>query len=381
MRFRVLDGWRGTCALLVALHHFQAQGHFFDVDFVRNSYLFVDFFFVLSGFVITHSVGGRLDGGAVASFVRRRFARLWPLHVVVLAGFVAVEAAKAVLMAAQGFGAQNQPFSGPTSLAALASNLALVHALGIHDGATWNFPSWSISTEFHTYLVFAAVAALAPRRLTLLAAVIAAGSAAVVAIMSKEWLHTIADFGFFRCLFGFFTGTIVYRLHHAVRGVPAVVGRLELPLLAVVAAFIAAADKGPLSLAAPLVFGAAVLLFAFESGPVSRWLTTLPFQRLGTWSYSIYMVHTLLLVVIGRVVNAVEAKTGLTLNVPGTWNGERFRLIDLGNPWLTDVAAGAYLVAVVVTASVTWRLVERPGQRLLSGRLTVKVSSAARHCP
>lgn len=368
MRFQVLDGWRGTCALLVALHHFHAQGHFFAVSFIRNSYLFVDFFFVLSGFVIAHSVGGRLDGAAVGGFVRRRFARLWPLHAVVLAAFVAVEGAKAVLMATQGIAADNPPFSGPTSLPALASNLLLVHSLGLHDGATWNFPSWSISTEFAAYLVFAAVATRAPGRLVPVAATIATASAVMVAALSGEWLHTIADFGAFRCLFGFFTGVLVYRLHGAAGRPPAAIGLVEIPLLAVVWAFVSAADKGPLSMAAPLVFGAAVLVFAFERGPVSRLLAAAPFRRLGTWSYSIYMVHTLLLVVIGRAVNLAEAKTGLTLTMPAAWNGESFRVVVLGGPWLTDAAAAAYLAVVVAVASLTWRMIEVPGQRLLSGR-------------
>lgn len=368
MRFQVLDGWRGTCALLVALHHFHAQGHFFAVPFVRNGYLFVDFFFVLSGFVIAHSVGGRLEGGAVAGFVRRRFARLWPLHAVVLTAFVAVESVKAVLMATQGIAAENPPFSGATSLPALVSNLLLVHSLGLHDGATWNFPSWSISTEFAAYLVFAAVAALAPRRMVAVAAAVAAVSAAVVAALSAEWLHTIADFGVFRCLFGFFTGVLVHRLHDAIGQAPAGLGMAEIPLLALVWAFVSAADKGPLSMAAPLVFGAAVLVFAFERGPVSRLLATVPFQRLGAWSYSIYMVHTLLLVVIGRAVNMVEAKTGLQLTMAATWNGEPFRLTAFGDMWLTDAAAALYLATVVGVASLTWRMVEVPGQRLLSGR-------------
>ena len=52
MRFRALDSWRGIAACLVALYHLDAYSHLFDVPFLRNSYLMVDFFFVLSGFVI-----------------------------------------------------------------------------------------------------------------------------------------------------------------------------------------------------------------------------------------------------------------------------------------------------------------------------------------
>ena len=61
VRFEVLDAWRGIAALLVAVYHFQTMHHAAFLPFVRNSYLFVDFFFVVSGFVIAHAYAGRLE--------------------------------------------------------------------------------------------------------------------------------------------------------------------------------------------------------------------------------------------------------------------------------------------------------------------------------
>lgn len=58
-RFLVLDSWRGICALLVALFHFPTSSIISQSAFVGGSYLFVDFFFVLSGFVIASSYDGR----------------------------------------------------------------------------------------------------------------------------------------------------------------------------------------------------------------------------------------------------------------------------------------------------------------------------------
>jgi peptidoglycan/LPS O-acetylase OafA/YrhL len=51
-RYVVLDSWRGICAILVALFHIPLQWHFQGASFVRGSWLFVDFFFVLSGFAL-----------------------------------------------------------------------------------------------------------------------------------------------------------------------------------------------------------------------------------------------------------------------------------------------------------------------------------------
>jgi peptidoglycan/LPS O-acetylase OafA/YrhL len=59
-RFENLDALRGTCALLVALFHLPANGLLASNALVRHAYLFVDYFFVLSGFVIAFSYGDRL---------------------------------------------------------------------------------------------------------------------------------------------------------------------------------------------------------------------------------------------------------------------------------------------------------------------------------
>src|SRR5665647_1694184 len=123
MHFRVLDSWRGIAALLVALFHLNLYSAIYSLDFVRNAWLLVDFFFVLSGFVITHSYGNRLGTlDDLSMFAFRRFCRLWPLHAVVLLAFVVVESAKAV-MAARGASFYNPPFTGPNSPGTVMMNL------------------------------------------------------------------------------------------------------------------------------------------------------------------------------------------------------------------------------------------------------------------
>jgi peptidoglycan/LPS O-acetylase OafA/YrhL len=88
-RFRALDGLRGVFALAVVTLHCNVYGYFYDLPIVRSAYLAVDFFFVLSGFVISHASMHRLGSfRALGTFVIRRFERVWPLHAVMLACFV-----------------------------------------------------------------------------------------------------------------------------------------------------------------------------------------------------------------------------------------------------------------------------------------------------
>src|SRR5438552_16908910 len=91
-RFLVLDSWRGIAACLVALFHLDAYCHLYGVPFLRNSWLLVDFFFVLSCFVIAANYQQRLcDGFGVGRFLFLRLGRLYPLHSAMLALFAGCE--------------------------------------------------------------------------------------------------------------------------------------------------------------------------------------------------------------------------------------------------------------------------------------------------
>ena len=156
IHFRVLDSWRGIAALFVAIFHLNVLSAIYSLDFIRNGYLFVDFFFVLSGFVITHTYSDRLGTlQSLGTFAIRRLGRLWPLHVVVLLAFVAVEGAKAI-SAARGASFYKPPFTDGTSPGSILTNLFFGQSYGIERQLTWNPPSWSICAEFWTYFIFAA---------------------------------------------------------------------------------------------------------------------------------------------------------------------------------------------------------------------------------
>lgn len=85
-----LTGARGIAAWLVVLHH--AQRSLGDVAgqafrYFTHGYLAVDFFFILSGFVIWLTYSDRIRAGgyaAIPGFLKRRIARIWPLHVFML---------------------------------------------------------------------------------------------------------------------------------------------------------------------------------------------------------------------------------------------------------------------------------------------------------
>ncbi|HJW41067.1 MAG TPA: acyltransferase [Rhizomicrobium sp.] len=364
-RFRALDGWRGVCALLVAAHHIEAHSFLYRQPLIRNAWLFVDFFFVLSGFVIAHAYGEALaTAPQVRTFALRRLGRLWPLHVAVLAALVGLEFAHLVIAYWHPIAGERAAFTADRSPIAILTNLFLVQSLGLHPYETWNGPAWSISTEFYTYLVFALVYLAARDRAlrTALSLLLAVGGVAVLAHFSRYGMRETYGLGFFRCLYGFFAGVLTYEVWR--RGV---MKRLsgsfaEAIILAAVVAFIALApgNRAVEYLATPL-FALAVLVFAAERGILSRALTTRPAAALGRWSYSIYMVHTLVIVLAFNATHVAELvfhrarlvhlEDGNAIFGLGAWN---------------NLAILAILAAVVALSALTWRVIERPGQRLFN---------------
>lgn len=373
MRFQALDSWRGLAALFVAAFHANILGHFYDVPFLRSSWLFVDFFFVLSGFIITHAYGKRLvEGYDSFSFVIRRFGRLWPLHFAVLAAFLLAEISKWAVSSAGLFIPPTAAFdpSEKYSAVSFVSNLFLVHSLGVHDKLTWNEPSWSISTEFYAYILFAAFCQLKSRIVRTATAALLVTGCLIAVGRSGSFMYTTFDYGFFRCAGGFFVGHFCYRLYewaHA-RGV-----KLSTPAEVIatgaVIIFVPLASHGALSMLAPFVFGVAVWVFALESGALSRLLLTKPFQRLGDWSYSIYMVHALIFMGIGRGVSVAEALSGKELRVhhEGYGGGMATHVISFGNEYVMDGLGLAYLVMVLVVAAASYRFLEVPWRTYFNG--------------
>src|SRR5271163_4255127 len=76
-RFHALDGMRGVAAIVVMNYHYYLDSH---LRCLKNPFLAVDFFFILSGFVISHAYGEKLlNGLAAREYLARRISRLYPM--------------------------------------------------------------------------------------------------------------------------------------------------------------------------------------------------------------------------------------------------------------------------------------------------------------
>ena len=354
-RFLALDGWRGIAALAIAFYHLPLAHPFREMSGWKNMELFVDLFFVLSGFVIMHAWGNRLVTAQDArGFMIRRFWRVWPLHFVVLIAFLATEIGQWVLASLIGLKLGETPFTGTTSIAALLSNIVMMQSLNLHGTTTWNGPAWSISVEFWTYAIFAVVMLLARGR-TLALVVLAAVGLAGIAIFSPIFLFATHDFGMFRALYGFFVGAVAYRLVTTSIERPVSGHAGELFVVSGMLVYLASTGLDASSLFAPLVFVSLVIVFANGKGAFTWLLECRPVQALGLWSYSIYLVHTLLYFGLRITLLLAGKVSGIDFVASGHGNE---RVFSFGHGALDTLAIVTLLALTVIISRYTYQWIE-----------------------
>jgi peptidoglycan/LPS O-acetylase OafA/YrhL len=293
---RALTGARGIAAWFVVLFHLRylwRDGGGPDGP-LSYGFLAVDFFFVLSGFVIALTYADRLRAEGIAGipeFLRRRIARVWPLHLVCLAGAVVF----ALLIATLG-----KPDWGQYPPAELPLHLLLLQNWGLTDRLTWNVPAWSISCELAAYIIFPWLSfAIDWRKLPTPVLILAmiAFALALHAIFMAAGATDIGDvierFGVVRCLAEFAIGTIACALWLRWRDKPLA------PALAATATGamligLCLTRILPDTIALPLAFAALVLLLALTSGMRGNLLESGPVHYLGEISYATYLGHWML---------------------------------------------------------------------------------------
>lgn len=356
-RFHSLDSFRGLMAVSVMLYHLHVTGSFTEWLFFRHSEVFVSFFFVLSGFVLTHAYGRSMQFNFRKFFITRTF-RLLPLHLFMLAIFIVLECGR--YMAVQkGMAFNNAPFSGKFSPAEILPNALLLQSwTHLTNPLSFNFPSWSISIEYYTYMIFAAILSIAYG--------VRIGVWVVIVLVTLLLMYAGNTFFTLESLRGlayFFTGCLAYTLYlklpHPGPTKTWVLTALEGVAVAAALVFVVNDFAGKSLVASPL-FGVIVVIFAFDTGAISRLLAGRFFRFLGKLSYSIYLTHAAVLfcVVSAFMVAAKVLGADIAPMIDGT------RYLDTGNTLLNNVIALLVVGLVVLVSMFTYRYIEMTGQAL-----------------
>nr|WP_026004162.1 acyltransferase [Pseudomonas luteola] len=371
-RFTVLDSFRGLCALAVVLFHTYVVNSFAEMSLFTNAYLFVEFFFVLSGFVLYHTYGHRLSTLTdYKNFFINRTLRLYPLHLTMLGVYVALECGK-YLAERKGLHFNDGAFSGATAPHEFLPNLLLVQAwLNNTITGSFNYPSWSISIEYYMYLLFGAILILARRGHLKIFALISLLSF-IVLCLPESPLKT----GIFRGCSCFFAGACTYVIFTKIKDFQ--LSALSFTVLEVLSVGITYAVivshleyKG---IIASVLFCCLILVFSFEKGSVSRILQGEYFVKLGNLSFSIYMTHAAILYIFKSAAIVLSKVTGkeLTTMLPShDTPADLIKYITTGGAVTDDLVVLAQLITVVLVSRYTYQYIELKGVAI-GKRLTRK---------
>jgi peptidoglycan/LPS O-acetylase OafA/YrhL len=162
--FLTFDVLRFFAAALIVFHHWKTYlilpSRWREwLDRLTTFQFGVDLFFIISGFIIFHVYSNKLTSLLpYLKYMRRRFARLYPLHLLTL-----------LLVVVLGYAFHDftvHPVLYRTG--AFWANLFMVSAWWPHTQLSFNFAAWSISVEIFCYIVFPLVLWIGRRNLSLI---------------------------------------------------------------------------------------------------------------------------------------------------------------------------------------------------------------------
>lgn len=338
---------------------------------INQGWLWVDFFFVLSGFVLSHVYGHYFETSVTKaqfmSYVGARFARVYPLHLFAL---VCITVAAVFIRQEAG---QVDPILQPMfSYWGFPASLLLIQSMHIFPIAPLNGPAWSLSTEWWVYMLFPLF--VGPlRRMPIFGKVLSwLGVAAFYCFLMyyiaprygltrQVTLNLVADWGFFRCAAGFGLGMLLYDAYQHNWGRQIASNGWFFTLAS--GAVLLALHVGLHSLLIIALFLPVILSAAYQTGWVKQLLSVRPLQRLGDWSFSIYMVHIPIIYMF--YVQWIHKNPALLAHYSPT------------GPANPDYAQGQVfclmLIGITLTvAALTYYFIEVPARRYLNARLRSK---------
>jgi len=363
-----LTGLRIVAALWVVFFHIRGN---FWTDFpwaaryfnpiLEHGDLGVDLFFALSGFVLTlnyiDGMGGRLIGANIGRFLWARLARVWPAYFVTL-NIAALW--QGMLLATH----SHNPVV-PDEFSVLSylrqALLVVLWTESDFDRLTWNGPAWSVSAEALVYMLFPVLVLLLPRlgqvlriRQLLVLGAVAVFPALLFTVVNGTLYHP--NLWILRLLGAFISGCLACIVTRRIRRTSrtARIGSVAaiVIVLTILTIFYAShyVDRNYFSVVAVVLFAPLLTALAISDGGLSRLLSTRAAVFGGHISYSVYLVHMLI----------IEPLWWAQTEWP--W------LLPPGMP-LLRVLLLAVPVLVCLGGYLLWRWVEEPSRRCMRAML------------
>ncbi|MGE6472844.1 acyltransferase family protein [Serratia proteamaculans] len=298
MKIKALTSLRFFAALGVFMTHYSqlylnSQNNIIKTlsPIFSEGYIWVGFFFILSGFIISYSQDKKTAADSVSVYIKKRFARIYPIHILVFIFFI--------LYFYNSLPDMNQ--RSPLI------NIFLLQSWVPETNAFWgyNAVSWSLSVEVFFYVAFLPLAMLNDKYLiyllTILLSILLASHLHQFDTRDKMvWFYYINPAS---RLVDFVTGMLLYRLYKRNEKIKKLIQKngtaYELLSIIIMCVFLYGAirwqfDKSwryDVYYILPMSF--IIFVFSFHSGKLSKTLSHRPLVFLGEISFCLYVTHQL----------------------------------------------------------------------------------------
>jgi peptidoglycan/LPS O-acetylase OafA/YrhL len=368
---------RGIAALIVVIFHSNLDLiPFMPISrphFITMGWLWVDFFFVLSGFILCYVYVDKFKDSISATtywqYIKARFARVYPLHFFtmvwcLICALIIIRYAKGV-----------HPFYwGMFNPMSVIPSLFLAQSLGLSISAPLNTPSWSLSTEWWMYMIFPLLVPYFCRIKTMGKILTLAGIAGLFLFVKyylghvglpfpggSPSLNVITDFGIFRCMAGFLLGMFLFTIYQ--ESIGANFFRKSWVFAVFFFGALIAMQAGTEDILVIAVFPFIILSAAYNTTAIKKILDLSFLQRLGDWSFSIYMVHVPIIYLFWIYQTLLDPTYWATFPPPEA------------SPENSTMGWWLCLILVTLTlllASLTYQYIEVPARNYLNKRFRPK---------
>jgi peptidoglycan/LPS O-acetylase OafA/YrhL len=323
---------------------------------VDKLYLMVDLFFIMSGFLIMHvykeQFAEKVSAAAFKKFIVARFARVYPLHLFTLLVLVGM-----YLLQRGNQGSFCDPH-------AIASHIFLLHSFPLNNELTWNIPSWSISAEWWSYILFPALCLLIFKNKKISVPVLLLVVVACYILLlyfvprndiapggNRQNLDITYDYGFLRSIAGFMTGMLLYLLY-SVDKVKKVFSRdIFCALFAIL--IIAELHAGLPDIVFVPGFCILILLLTCNTGKITGVFNNKALNFLGDISYSVYLLHFLLIIFVVKAAYKLGFRFDFQTGLP-FFKGA---MLCIG-----------YVVVLLILSTISYRFLEKPCRKYINAK-------------
>ncbi len=319
--FNVLDIFRGIFASMIVFFHLRTYTttRVLNNDFIANASLFVNFFFVLSGFVIAYNYQHIDKLKLAVDFFKKRFLRLYPLHLFLLIVFLVYFFFKKIFVIYFHYTFLFADDNWKT----FVCSLFLIQSIkfqGFNESLSWNYPSWSISAEMITYIFFGlselfffSVGLKRVRIYFYILIVLFSIISFFYNNQAYQWMNGY-DNGVLYGLFGFYFGVICSSIYTACSRYCLSLNKYFLSLCEVVLlvclVFMVSAKNFLLPLFGlwlyNVYFLVTIFIFSLQKGFISALLVRSSIlKKIGDYSYSIYMNHLIVILLFNFILTRI----------------------------------------------------------------------------